>query len=402
MSPSRLLASALAVTTAAAGLLVWRLAGDESAPTPGMRRLSNPYCAPDASPSPRPPELPPFPPPPRLGDVGPAFEPLAGVIVEVASLAPTGLHQRAFEWAGVEVRSVLWTKGRRPISPGETLRVEGPASVWPRLETALGAGARVLLGLTFDAEGGWSQWAVVLGPDPPRVLRGDPWLEQRDTGTLRLFLRWERNPFVGIEPGELLVAWNAEFAVTRYDGPLWSAWEAFVDEVPIGSHPAEDSPVEWALTPRLCRSIRDAPPGVRATLAEARMRIRIPPSWASLEGLHVCTRTPIASGPCSRIRIRGEIGHVEKVRAHAVPGEPVGVQIAATMDGWPSWIRRTTVASVPWEIFSATGYVLVELPDGAPGSYAELTAHPARYSGASVRAVGPNEFVDYPRELGEA
>jgi len=397
-------------------VLLWPI-GSSDGPGPPLRAEGGgsddppyPYCLPDASPPPRPQAsvLPSFPPPPRFGDIGPAFEPIVDALVEVSSLLPTGETTRDGELARVEVSEVLWEEvpdgpheeEMLPIPVG-TILVADDANMWADASEALAEGSQVALGLdlhgTEGAYGGY--WAITMDPTEPEVFRGDPWLDQRDTATLRLFLAWEANPFQAMDPVDLIVAWNAEAEVAGDNGPIATAWDSFVGTVVIGIDDGPDlgSAEYWAQAPPECRTMEDAPPGVQEALAEGSLWIRVPASWHDLQQEAVlCVRTPAADQGCDDLALAREYEYLDFVEVYAVPGSPVEVQITKLLDGTPSWIQRVTVATVPWEVFSETGFALVELdPTVSPSAYSELEAAPQLFRNSVARSLTAAEFESY-------
>ncbi len=351
-----------AVALGGVGLPLLSLARGGHAPARAGPDLPWPYCAPDAEP--------PAPSPtpwPAIGIdpdviVDPAPPPLAPLIVVPASIEPADAGRyplsQGLTATTVEVRELLWSGGgMKAIPPGEELWVGAPTAL---LATT---GGEILLGLGEQrSDGLWSTRFAFAPSGPSGTFLGPSPLAERRTAILEAFRTWEGNPATGASARDLILAWNEETA--GGDGPMQAAWGRFVDEVVLQrtAHPAPGTAAWWDAAPSMCRSVLDAPEDIRRRLTSGTVWVRVPDGWADVRDAVLCLQISIGSVGCSTLPRADGWPYVRFEQAYAVPGEALEVRVAHLVeDGAVSWLERGTVARIPYERFTDTGVVLVDL-----------------------------------------
>lgn len=371
------LVTAGAVALGGIGAPLWWVAHRAPPTTPRAQvELPWPYCAPDAErPVPSPTPWPGLETEPNvLADPAPA--PLAELIILARSVkpAPAGEYPLASGLAPVTigVGEVLW-RAPGTETPGAELWVGAPAE----LSSVDVAGREILIGLgERRADGSWSTRFVIDADGPGGAFIGPSPFAERQTAILEMFRTWEESPAAGTTARELILAWNEEAATGG--GPISAAWSRFVDRVVLQrtDHPRPGSRAWWDAAPPMCRSVLDAPEDVRRSLTFGTVWVRVPETWATVEDAALCLQISIGSAGCSTLASSDGWSYVRFDEAYAVPGEPVEIRIAHLVeDGAVSWVERWTVARIPYDRFTATGVVLVDLADTGVTMtrYADLT-----------------------------
>lgn len=343
--------------------LLWLAPADRAPQARAGPDLPWPYCAPDAErPAPSPTPWPALEADPNsLED--PAPPPVAKLIVIPDSIQPAdaGTYPlvEGVAAAIVGVRELFWDAGgaRAAVTPGEELWVGAPA------ELLSATGGEILLGLgERRSDGLWSTRFAVALSGPSGAFIGPSPFAERQTRILEAFRTWKANPVSGATARDLILAWNRE--ATEGDGPIQAAWERFVDEVVLQrtAYPAAGTPAWWHAAPPMCRSVLDAPEDIRRRLTFGTVWVRVPADWAVVRDAVLCLQTSIGSGGCSTLPRADGFPYVRFEEAYAVPGEPLEVRVAHLLEGQAvSWVERRTVARIPYDAFTRTGVVLVDL-----------------------------------------
>jgi hypothetical protein len=373
---SFVIAGAVALVGVGAPLLSFAHLGGGSAPSPAAADLPWPYCAPDAErPAPSPTPWPALEVEPNAL-VDPAPAPLADLIVIPASVepAPVGTYPLAegLSPVTVKVREVLW-------DAGEAKEVAAGAGVWVGAPADLRSpqSGEILLGLGEQrSDGLWSTRFAVTLSGPSATFIGPSPFAERQTAILEAFRTWDSNPESGADARDLILAWNEE-AAGGVDGPIQAAWERFVDRIVLQrtAHPAPGTRAWWEAAPPMCRSVLDAPEEVREGLTFGTVWVRVPTEWVDVRDAVLCLQASVGSVGCSALPRTKAWPYVRFDEAYAVPGEPLEVRVAHLLgDGAVSWIERRTVARIPYDRFTATGIVLVDLSHAGTSmtGYADL------------------------------
>jgi hypothetical protein len=407
----RLTALTLAALTAFA--LAGSLSGLVKLGVPGSVKpratsLPYPYCYPDAQPPVRPPD--PWPGSELGPDGGFISEldprPLVQAIAvpddvtvqgplpyldENGSPDPVDPIPRPLK-ATVMVGRIVWQSPIQVNAAGSPLLLPGPyqmaasEEVWNAVQAALEARRKIVLGIYgYVTPDGVHDVAFAMDPDPesPTFYYGVDSL--RETLIFRTFLGWSGNPIRGAPPLDFVVAWNEEADSPTSDpriGPIGSAWQTFYDQFVLhkdSSVPPLDPTLRWAEAPPLCRNMGDAPEAVRNGLFGGSVWVHVPSSWSGLTDAVICLRIALGSLGCSILDPYGGWAYLDFPEVYAQPGEDIVVQVG--MPG--SWVERVNIGVIPWAVFAANHYALVELdPTLAPTSYALLKANPRASTGA--------------------
>jgi hypothetical protein len=284
-----------------------------------------------------------------------------------------------------------------PLSEG-VHRALAPPSMWSALEGGSGESDTVILGLTGATVDGRVvlSFALEEGPGGPTYL-GEPGSTGFDSAALRAFLESnERTKEASLR--DVLVAWNRDASGPRSRYPvskgLQADWKEFLPSYLTGGAspvPPAGSQAWWDAAPPRCRSMSDAPDAVKQSLVRAEVWVRVPDSWTRVEDAVICLRTPLASLGCAEFDADVRTGLLLFDEAFAVPDSPIDVQIARSGTQGPSWIDRTTLGSIDFDVITETNVVLVELTsDAVPTSYEAFGETPDRDYVESIESISPS------------